>query len=397
MSEYLTSPTALGRARNPIAAYGQSSASGLLRRMSALPPAQRGPVLRAVLDAVDPSLWSAAQRNAAAARRAGVAPAAALERGLASAMSTGITRDLAKIGATRRAPAPKSLMGLAVHGLDGIAGDVFEDLGAVVRDHRGAETPPGPVVQHGEHGGVPVADPTVELVQVGPFTFSPAGGHVYIHTPNAIQPAWRDYFAAEIAKLRKSVPGGTSAGGVVTAGDIGLTKFLGVNAGAQVGKSFFDGTNPLFRIKDPKSGKPMAIYLRADPTMIGIQYKAIPPSSLVFPFNKIWDALTWLPAKLVQIGQAAYGAAKAAAKFLADQACKLVNNPATGSAVAGGAAVAPGAGTAVATGVLIAQQLCAGPAPDPSLSLPTPPPPSPPWLLPVVGGGALLLVVLALR
>ena len=394
MSEYLTSPTALGRSRNPFAAYGQTSASYLVRRMSALPPAQRGPVLRAVLDAVDPSLWSAAQSNAAAARRAGVPAPAALERGLAQAMSTGITRDLAKIGQTRRAPAPKSLIGLAVHGLSGM-GDVFEELGVIVRDQRGTD-PTGPVRPHGGAVPKPPVDPTIEVAQVGPFTFSPNGGHVMIHTPNAIQPAWRDYFVAEIKKLRKSVPQGTTAGGVVTAGDIGLTKFLGFPASATVGRSFFDGTLPLFRVKDPKSNRLMGIYIRADQTVIGVQYKALPTSSMVFPFNKIWDALTWLPAKLLQVGQAAYDAAKAAAKFLADQACKLVNNPAAGSAVAGGAAVAPGVGTAVATGVGIAQQLCAGPAPDPSLSLPIPPPPSSPWLLPVIGGGALLLV-LALR
>lgn len=411
MSEYLTSPLPLGKgARNPVAAYGASSAQYLVRRMRALPPAQRVPVLRSVLDAVDPALWTSAERAATAARRQGMPAPAALEHGLARAMSAGVTRELRDLGRSRRRPAPASLLGFGCDGGSRGLGEVMEELGAITplvvstvvttsggstttpttRDHRGTDTTGG--VPHGGHSP-PVPAGKVQVVQVGPFTFSPAGGHIIWHKKAPIPESWRTWFVTEIAKLSGKFPERTEAR------VFALDQTLGMSPTQKIAPNLFDGRSPAFRVKNPVDGSTMGIYFVATADgSLGVQYKKLPQLSWWSALmQKIINGLMWLPAKLVEIAKDVYDAAKDAAKYLADQACKLVNNPATGAAVTGGVAVAPGAGAAAAIGVEVAKQLCGGTPPDPVLPLPMPPPPSPAWLLPVLGGGALLLVIAATR
>lgn len=406
MSEYLGSPQALGRgARDPFTAYGQQSASYLVNRMRSLPPGARVPVLKSVLDAVDPDLWRAAERTADARARAGVPAPAALEQGIATAMSRGVQRELVTLGRTRKKPSGPSLLGGCP------LGDVLEELGAIAvrtvrtvsggststpttRDHRGTADD----TQRSGHGtSTPPPAPAgkVQLVQIGPFTFSPSGGGVVWHKKAPIPENWRTFFVDELKKLSGKFPERTPASA------FGLDKTLGMSPTTKVAPNIFDGRSPAFRVKSPVDGSAFGIYFTAtaDGT-IGIQYKKLPALSWWDAFmQKIINALMWLPCKLVEIAKDVYDAAKDAAKYLADQACKLVNSGAAQAAITAGAtAIAPGGGTAAAQiGLGVAQQMCNGAPPEPVLPLPPPPPPSPPWLLPVLGGGALLLVIAATR
>ncbi len=96
--------------------YGQKAASLLIARVAPLPPAQRGPALRKILDAVDKSLWTRTQDIWKRYVAQGVDKAAAFPQALSRAMSTGIAAEIIHAGIHGAAPQARSLLGLGCYG-----------------------------------------------------------------------------------------------------------------------------------------------------------------------------------------------------------------------------------------------------------------------------------------
>lgn len=101
-----------GRAR--FDTYGYNTARGMIKQIRKLPAQHRGTAMRQAMDRIDPTLRSRCEAYATAAQKAGVAAPAALEQGLARALSEGLLTELARLGSSRGLPQPSSLLGLGL-------------------------------------------------------------------------------------------------------------------------------------------------------------------------------------------------------------------------------------------------------------------------------------------
>lgn len=90
--------------RNPIAKYGQDSASWIMHSIKSVPETHRPAALRALFDAIDPGLSSKVQTETAKLREKGVAAKPALQQGIATAMSTGMQKEIINTGRGQRPP-----------------------------------------------------------------------------------------------------------------------------------------------------------------------------------------------------------------------------------------------------------------------------------------------------
>lgn len=368
---------------DPIAAYGRSASRFLVQRVMALPPAKRAPALKLVLDKIDPTLHARAGQIATQAKAQGMSPRAALERGLAAAMSDGVLKELVTVGKRSQAPAVHSLLGLSCYGCGTVLGDVVESLtswapkilttpvapsstasgatGVTVRDSRG---------QTSTTPRTTVPSATGDQLAVGPFVFGAGGGRIRVNTA-ALPATWKNYFAKEVqrltARIRPAANGISILGAVapptvtMPAGAFGLDTYLGLPADMPVIAKFFDGTMPIAKAKNPATGQTFGLFVAATPAMFQVTLAPVNDAGWL---GKLLGYLTWLPVKLIEGAKAVagdvYDFAKDAAGWLKDMGCKLVNNPATG-AVAAGAATAtggPAAGAAAQKGTGIAQNLC---------------------------------------
>jgi hypothetical protein len=106
----------------PFEAYGQKAAAGLLSQVAALPPAQRAPVLKSILDRVDRSIWTRTQEIFSRYVKQGVSPADAFPLALSRSLSTGITAEVINTGLRRTAPQAQSLLGLGCYGCAAVLG-----------------------------------------------------------------------------------------------------------------------------------------------------------------------------------------------------------------------------------------------------------------------------------
>ncbi len=98
-----------------ISTYGQRAAKVMIAGVSRLPPGQRAAAMRDAMVKIDPTLPARAEKHTMEARKRGLAPGPALEQGIATAMTTGVVGELAKIGQSRTAPQPNSLLGLGCY------------------------------------------------------------------------------------------------------------------------------------------------------------------------------------------------------------------------------------------------------------------------------------------
>lgn len=87
---------------DPITAYGRKGASWLIHSLQAVRADERPATLRAIFDAIDPSLWGRTESKANALRAQGVAAKPALEHGMAQALSEGFARELVDVGQRAR-------------------------------------------------------------------------------------------------------------------------------------------------------------------------------------------------------------------------------------------------------------------------------------------------------
>lgn len=83
---------------DPVLAYGMKASSWIMSTISRVPQPQRKAALRALLDAIDPSLWSKVDADGQKHQAAGMNPKAALARALAENMSAGIAHEIVETG-----------------------------------------------------------------------------------------------------------------------------------------------------------------------------------------------------------------------------------------------------------------------------------------------------------
>jgi hypothetical protein len=100
----------------PITAYGLRVARDLLDTVKEMPPDFRKRQLALALGRIDPKLWSRAEQAADVLVKRGVPAATALERGLASAMSFGLSTELIAMAEGKR-PESRSQLGAALEAL----------------------------------------------------------------------------------------------------------------------------------------------------------------------------------------------------------------------------------------------------------------------------------------
>lgn len=398
---YTLQPLGAAAASNPIARYGQRAAAHLVTTVRTLPPAQRGPALQVILDKVDPTLRRRAAAHTRVLRAGGVPANKALEGGLAKAMSEGILSELVRAGQQRRAPGPRSLLGMGCYGANAVLGDVLEELGAVtVVDHRGTGT--GTVGTRAADGSDPRAAAQVahaasgDMLQFGPFTFGTAGQRIRVHDVGVLPPAWRTWFPDELRRLYD--PSDQQA----SPANIGLDKFFpgAWKAADKVNPRYTNGSTPIFKGTNPVTGKPMGVFINLLPSADGwvfeAWYRDVDLLREKSGWGKAWDKIKSVAAKIVHgIEKGAEAVGKVVAgglDKLKDFACDMVNNPATGAA----AAIA--GGPAGAVGANLAQGICTPAATATPVTAPLPiAPPSmlSGMMLPaLVVGGIVLVVVL---
>lgn len=105
---------------DPVRGYGANAAAWIMKRIARVPQPQRKVAMRALLDAVDPTLWGEVDRLGEQLRQQGVPAARALEQALAQAMAKGVVGELREIGqrALRGDRSPvkaRSQLGLGVY------------------------------------------------------------------------------------------------------------------------------------------------------------------------------------------------------------------------------------------------------------------------------------------
>ena len=430
--------------------YGQKVARDLVRRMQALPAKDRANVMRRTLAAIDKTLPARAEKFANEARARGVPVKAALETGIARALSQGAVAEIAALGRRGRlSPQSGSLRGLgraptslgatavATYGRTDPyaetktttttlqAGQCDPQTGlmwtgtawrratvAEIANNPTCKPPPPPAP----------SDPTAELkrqalqcsrtpdapecqpvgfraVQVGPFQFpadqSWSGGDWW---GKKLPADWQGWIRRVIGK-----------GGNVTYGSRQLNAFIDVDPKTLFNNSYVGTSSrtpsptwtPVARAKHPDSGKDYGVFLSityrdpkkaiSDPTNIPILHVIWAPIQKS-RYEAVWDWIEDLAVSIVDVIGDAVNAVK-------DATCQLLTQPGVEQAAISAAATAPTPTTAgVAAGVVIGQQLCGG-------AQQQPPPQLPPqqqgggWMVPlaIAGGGLLLVLALARR
>jgi hypothetical protein len=119
---------------NPIESYGQKASAIVVQAVSSVPVGQQEAEMRKILDKVDPKLFHAYRQERKQLLDMGASPAKARAGGLAVAFSMGFTKDLMKLGKSRKLAKPgvgKGHVSLgALMGFDAQTSN-YHDLGGV--------------------------------------------------------------------------------------------------------------------------------------------------------------------------------------------------------------------------------------------------------------------------
>lgn len=132
----------------PYESYGQQAAQVLLSQVAKLPRSRRATALKAIMDKVDPSLWSRTQTIWNRYRKQGMDPAQAMPLALARALSAGLAAEIVTAGIRGTAPQAQSLLGLGCYGCAAALGAI--DIGKITG---------GPIFTGGGGTATPVATP----------------------------------------------------------------------------------------------------------------------------------------------------------------------------------------------------------------------------------------------
>lgn len=376
--------------------FGKRAAAAMIASARRLPPARRSAGLKAMMDKIDPTLYGRAGRLAATASSQGASPSAALAHGLAAAMTEGMLTELHKVGKSRTAPQPRSLLGLGCYGCAAALGAITINVkpdgtkfnmpvtcsgyswtgSAWAVTRAGAADVPGPYgttcpasVTHagGDSEFVTQMNPTGPgadftaapkitdhtMLQVGPFSMLALAQRVTFHSFNAEQ---TQFIKDNVAQASRAGSGYSTTS--IMSGTVPIVKF----------------TFP--KSDSPNSGKLFGLFYKSGTTP-ELSWKEYKPDSGIL--GAIWNGIKEVAAFL-------YDVVKDAVEFVGDLACSAVSAP----GAAGAAAAASGGAAAV--GVAIAGGLCGG-----QTQTPPPPPPAQSSIalpLAILGGGALLIVAL---
>lgn len=94
----------LGGSSDPIANFGKSGAAAVIAAAKSLPPGDRRKALRAMLDAVDPSMWGAVEQKLNAQKKRGVTPAGGIQGAVAAALANHFAKQVREVGKTGKLP-----------------------------------------------------------------------------------------------------------------------------------------------------------------------------------------------------------------------------------------------------------------------------------------------------
>jgi hypothetical protein len=380
-------------------AYGLQVARDMIAGVISLPDAERKRVLKLAMDRIDPKLYSRAERAAQPELKAGAAPLVALERGIAQAVSHGLTEELIAVGKGKM-PAKKSQLGGVIYrrGLGGLPitkyglltaefqaapeqqicirpGYTFVEATAAspahwerlmagrdpnsgnpgwtsggacapteIREHGGTATGPGmtpeqiAAMRASMAANQAARDQPHKMLQVGPFTL-PIARQVGIHyTLNAEQQAFVD------------------------AGMTAIKQMLGSQWTANMGAGMMNGSLPFAKFKrpadpaDPYAGKTFGLYFKKDPDgKTYILYKEFVPGKGLL--DTIVAAAKWVASAVVDV-------VKAVVDEVKDKTCDLMSSS-VGKIAAGaaGAYVGGPAGAAAAVeGAKAVEGACSSPA-----------------------------------
>jgi hypothetical protein len=415
-----------GGPNDPIQRYGQLAAKAVMTRVRAAPPRHRKAALKAVMDAVDPTLWQRVANRSDVYLQAGQSDPAALEQAMASSFSEGFLKEIVATGKKGQAPEPTSLMGLGCYGCTALVlADISESLG---------DTPSANVAGAGADGS--------ETIVVGPFTFPSDTASHSIHFTNmdAWDNDWQRWFWEELRHLTVDAIAqstGKDAAAKVTVeqakqlpsplppavgmaeiqqrvrthygwpGEVGqsfsspwgdyklkssndfqLDKWISL-FNTPVYERFLNGEKPLAKTVHPKTGKDWGLYLKVWPTFLEFIFQEIPPPKKSW-LGRLWDKIKSIPSSIKKLAVEAYHAAVEAVKDLGDIACGILNAPGADLAAGAGAAALGAPPQAGIAGAQIGKGLCASPTPP----VVAPPPPPPPkgvssWMAVLIVGGAV--------
>ena len=106
----------LQHSSNPIMNFGLVSAAATMKEVRKLPPKDRKKGMKAILDAIDPKLWShVADRTAALKEEKGYNATLAMEKALAAAYANRYLEQLIEIGKKGKPAMMKGLTGLGIY------------------------------------------------------------------------------------------------------------------------------------------------------------------------------------------------------------------------------------------------------------------------------------------
>jgi hypothetical protein len=126
---------------NPIEAYGQKAAAIVTQAIASVPVGQQEAEMRKLLNEVDPKLFRAYRRERKQLEDMGASPAKARSGGLAVAFSMGFTKELMKLGKSRKVAKPGLRKGhVSLGALVGFDAQVnnYQDLGGVTSTLKSA-------------------------------------------------------------------------------------------------------------------------------------------------------------------------------------------------------------------------------------------------------------------
>jgi hypothetical protein len=361
-----------GGPNDPISNYGKQAARMIVTRMRAVPATDRKTAMKALLDAVDPQLWTKVAEKSSKYLAAGRSDLSALEESLASCISEGMLRELIATGKTGKAPPAKSQLGLGCYGCtEAILGDVIESLsGTAAAD-------------------MPFGD---EKVIVGPFEFLAANtAQVWPLSVrgNPISDKWRKHFFEEVTRLNRP-PYTLNESDRVQAHTLGVNKWSGADGRTIIVKDAWTGKIPVYKSTHPHTGKDWGIYYAVTPVSIDIHWKEIPPEKKK-GFGAIWNSITSLPSTIHRLSVKATKEVIKGIQEIGGMACDLLKTPGIEYAAAAGAAAYGVPPTAGVAGVDAGRGMCNKPVATAPPPIAPPPKKSQIGLLPaiaIIGGSA---------
>ncbi len=409
--------------------YGRQAADTIVRHVAAVPPAHQAVVMKQILSRIDPDLHGKVDTTVKQFRQQGIPLGKAVRAALAHHITQGTLTELARLGKTRRAPQPRSLLGLGCYGRQALGADPSLSLAATVSNFDPSlPNPPtgftwvtdatalgghwerlraGQVPVPSPHGGATVQtathaaasqaygaapdEPAQQLFSVGPFTMvNGASTHLAESAMTAEQrkalmqgivwmlqtvapgirmPSTISASAPVFQQIFDANPGWGGAGQSATAAAQGAATNAMLIPGLI--RNMFAGKVPLYRFTNPVDGSDSGLYFTSDPNV----KTANTAMWLIEARPRNWQDLTLLTVAwngIKELAAAIIKVAAAALDAISTLACQTLSKPGAAAGASAAAMTAGPAGMAAGVGVQIAAGLCGGSAvPPPMVAAPS--------------------------